>query len=384
VGARRLVVTHIVEAFVGGVRRHILDLLWGLPLERFEQRLICSVEREPSCRALLSELVYEGFDVLEVPMVRRISPLQDLHCLRQIRQLLREQPPDIVHTHSAKAGFLGRHAASQACSARIVHTPHVLPFQTRVSSLAVWMYRKLERYAGRRTDAMIALSEYQAGLMEWARLVPAERVRVIRNGIDPAAMQVEVDRNSLRSQLDIPPEAVVIIALGNLRPQKGYDTLVAAAPMVMEREPRACFLIAGAGEAADDIAAQIEAAELYPFVRMLGWREDVPELLAISDLFVMPSLWEGCPYALLEAMSAGVPVVASDIPGINDVIADGQSGWLTPSGRPDDLAATILVALGNDRASQSMAQEARQLVASDFSLDAMLEQTAALYEELAT
>jgi glycosyltransferase involved in cell wall biosynthesis len=387
---------HVLEATVGGTRRHLLDLCLGLPREQFDQHVVCSVLRDERFLQDIETLRGAGIEVTVLPMRRDISPLADGQCLRQLRGIMAQWRPDIVHGHSSKGGFLARLAAAGYPSAssgpagkpppysprpKIVYNPHGFAFQMRTSSLRRWLYLALERYAGGMTDRLIAPCESQRGLAVRERIVPEDRVAIIPNGIRAEDFAVSVDRQQFRQALGVPAEATLIGTVAALSPQKGLEYLVRAAAAVGRERPGVHLVVAGEGPLRgplERLAASLGAAEDTHF---LGRRDDVPQLLAALDLFVLPSLWEGLPYALLEAGAAGVPVVATDIPGNADLIQPGETGLLARPGDPLDLAVTLFRAL-DAPGLPHMAEALRERVRRDFTVEVMIEGHVRLYREL--
>jgi glycosyltransferase involved in cell wall biosynthesis len=170
--------------------------------------------------------------------------------------------------------------------------------------------------------------------------------------------------------------------VGALVEQKGHRTLVEAAPLVIDEMPHTTFVIAGSGTLREDLEARVNELGLGRRFRFLGQREDIPRVLAALDLFVMPSLWEGMPYAIVEAMAVGVPVVGSDIPGIADIVRPQETGRLAPPGDHEALAQTIRAALVEEGKSATMAQAAREIVLKEHSRERMLTSLAGCYERL--
>lgn len=376
----RVRVAQVLEAVVGGTKKHVLDLCRNLDPERFELCAVLSPLRDPdpgATRALLEEA---GVEVFHVPMRRGPAPLADMQAVRRIAQFLRRARPHILHAHSAKAGLLGRLAARRARVPAVVYTPHSFPFTMTVARPLREAYLRVERVLGRRTDCVVCVCETERETALRARVAPPERLVVIENGI-AFTPPLEVDRAQKLAALGLPADARVILCVGDLRAQKGHEFAVRAMRAVLEGEPRARLLIAGEGP----LGARLQRMAAPPGdrVRLLGPRDDVPELLACCDIFCQPSLWEGCPYALIEAAAAGCVLVGSAIPGIVDIIEDGVTGLLARPGSAEDLARTLLEALHRDDGRGEWGRAAQRLVMQRHTLERMVSLTAALYVELA-
>jgi glycosyltransferase involved in cell wall biosynthesis len=297
--------------------------------------------------------------------------------------VLRERDFDIIHCHSAKAGFLGRLAA-RGLRGRVLYTPHCFPFLMRVSAARRQMYRWLERIAGRLTDRLVAVSPSEAAIAARMRLLPEDRIVTIENGIDPQAWEPATDVSHKRAELSLGPGQHVVLSVGALRPQKGHRYSIEAAPQVLKACPDTAFLIAGEGELRPELEALIDRAGVAEHVRLLGARDDVAELLAVADCFVIPSLWEGGPYALLEAMAAGVPVVGVRIPGVVDWVRDGETGYGADPADPASLARAVVAVLGDPAEAGRRAASARDVVTTRNTEGRWLSRMAELYQDAAS
>lgn len=381
---------HILEATVGGTRRHLLDLCLGLPADRFQQHVVCSVLRDESFLTDVAALREAGIEVTILPMKREISLTSDWRCLRDLRRIMTDWRPQIVHGHSSKGGFLARLAArSVRPRPRLVYNPHGFAFQMRTSSWKQALYVGLERNAGRLTDVLVAACASQKDLALQHHLLPEERIRVVPNGIRAEEFQIQVDRKAIREELGLPAEAKLLGTVAALVPQKGVEHLVRAAVAVRRERPDVHLLIIGDGPLRGPLQRLAEHLELTAMpapahpngIHFLGQRHDVPRLLAALDLFVLPSLWEGLPYVLLEAGAAGLPVVATAIPGNVDLIEEGRTGLLAPAGDPLELALTLFRALDDPRLGE-YGHSLRDDVCRDYTMEKMIEGHVRVYEGL--
>ncbi|HJN18355.1 MAG TPA: glycosyltransferase, partial [Armatimonadota bacterium] len=311
-------VAQVVEAVEGGCKKHVLDLLCGLDCTRFEQTLIYSPHRDPEFDQTVRAATQNRVETIQCDFRRTALPHSALAVYRFLGKLFTTRRFDVLNFHSAKAGFLGRMAARNLHKGARIYTPHCFPFEMSDRPFRQAPYIWLERWAGKHTDRLVAVAPSEAKLSADWHVLPQDRVVTIENGIDPTPFLAESDTAAKRAELRIEPAQPVVLSVGALRPQKGYEFLVRAAPAVLRHHPDARFLIAGEGPLRGELerlAGRLGAAES---VQLLGARDDVPELLKIADCYAMPSRWEGGPYALLEAMAAGAPAVGHDIPGISD------------------------------------------------------------------
>lgn len=214
--------------------------------------------------------------------------------------------------------------------------------------------------------------------------LPAQTLTVIPNAIDPARLRLPdgFDRATARRALGLDPDSPLICTVARLHPYKGHRFLFQAAEHLIRQHPRATFAIVGRGEEEPGLRAQAAASSAAERIHFLGERADVPEIVAASDLFVLPSLNEGLSLAMLEAMALGVPVVATDVGGASDVLSTGETGWLIPPGDVRALTGAIDAALADPGQARAHAARAQALVRRDFSIETHLRSLEALYREV--
>jgi glycosyltransferase involved in cell wall biosynthesis len=335
--ARRPKVLIAMEPLFGGTLQHLEYLLAWLDPSEFEVHLAVSAERDPGVRGRFARWEAAGRRVHEVPMRRELAPLRDLRALVRLVRLCRRERFDLVHTHCAKAGFLGRLAARLSGS-RVLHTPHVFPFDRGGSRAAEALYLALERLAARWTDRMVLLSRYQVNQVLRRHILPLERVSVVPNGVDAARFRPG-DRTAARRALGLPADGPVALMLGRFCHQKGQDVLLAALRRLGAAAP--LTVLVGSGPQAESVRQGLRGLSGTCAVRVEG-ETDRPELwYAACDLVVMPSRYEGMPYVLLEAKSAGRPVAVSLVSGMEEFVRQGVDGFLLPPGDAEALAAVL-------------------------------------------
>ena len=384
-------VLQVMECTIGGTRRHLRDLVHGLLLRGIEVEVACAALREPRMVEDMQAMRAAGAQVHAIPMVRPISPLRDAwHALRLAGVVL-DRRFDVIHTHSSKAGALGR-ADGLLCSGAVrVHTPHTFAFsfsegragQGGESVGPVGMVLATERLLGRCTHAMIHVSASEREEGQGFRVVAPGRARVVPNGIDPAPF-ANGARAALRAvarrELGLPADARVVGGVGLLNDAKGFDVLVAAAPHL---PPDVHVLVVGHGERDDQLRRQAEGLGVGARVHFAGWRDDLPRVHAAMDVFALPSRWEGLPYALLEALASGLPCVSTDVNGSRDVLSsDPPCGLLVPPEDPPALAAALTRLLDDAALRARLSALGPPRVREAFTIDAMVDATLALYREL--
>ena len=395
----RIKLLEVLEANMGGARKHVFQLLRGLDRDRFELHLACSTQRDEGVAAELDALRSEGLRVFPVRMLRRPAPLSDFAALGALTRLMRAERYGLVHTHASKAGFLGRLAARRARVPAVVHTPHTFPFERR-DTLFAPLYRLLERRAGRWADRIVLVSASQRHVAEAAGIGPADRLVVIPNGIP---MPTGESRHKYRSELGLGDSDVAMAFVGRLAPQKDVQTFLAVAGELRRALPSVRLFVAGSAdnrhylrslrpaptpeawrvlaEGGKEPRGVVHWSPELP-VQVLGHRADAADLVAAFDVVLLPSLYEGLPYSLLEAMAQRVPVVASDVTGNRDAIEHGRSGFLVALGDVSAFASQALSLLRDAACRAHMGDAARERVAAEFTEDRFLRRMTELYEGL--
>jgi glycosyltransferase involved in cell wall biosynthesis len=371
-----------MEATIGGTRRHLVDVARGQRRRGFDVCLAISAEREPRFRQDLAALAGEGVRVEEIPMVRAVRPGLDLRHLRRLEGLLREFEPDIVHTHSSKAGVLGRLASAGTDVGQRVHTPHTFAFLfgAEFGPLRRRLFRELESALAQLTQRTVAVSAGEAATFRASGVVPADRIRVVPNGVDPAAYLSAMP--IARGDLGVPENAPLIAVVGLLHVAKGQDLLLQAL-----RAPgleRAHALVVGDGEWRAHLEQLSRSLGVETRAHFLGWREDVPAILCACDCLALPSRWEGLPYIVIEASLAGLPIVATRVDGAGELLRDGESGILVELESADELGAALARVLALPREQRlAMGRLARERALAGYSLERMVDGLSAVYAELA-
>ncbi|RLC71029.1 MAG: glycosyltransferase family 1 protein [Chloroflexi bacterium] len=319
---------------------------------------------------------------IEPALVREINPLKDLLALFRLTRFIRRGRYTIVHTHSSKAGILGRWAAYLAGTPIIVHTVHGWGHHDRQSPLVRRSYILLERVTQRITDKLIVVSprNIEKGLADG--IGTPEKYITIRSGIElDRFRRPSRSREDVRAELGIPVDSAVVGTVTRLSPQKAPLDFLDAAAHVAAQQPNVHFVIVGDGPLRADVEAQVVTLKLTERIHLTGLRRDVPDLLHSFDIFALSSLWEGLPRVLPQAMAAGLPIVATAVDGNAEAVTDGVNGLLTPPGDPQAMAAALLRLLDNPSLHRKMG-EAGRTRADEFGARKMVSDIAALYEKL--
>ncbi len=342
-----------------------------LQAEGHEVVVACTVER------FRKDLEEDGARVIHVPIPRRIDPLKDLNALITLYRLFRKERPDVVHTHTSKAGFLGRLAARLAGVPLILHTIHELPQNAVRSRKAKLVYRLLEQVAARWAHHLITVSYANERQILEERICPPNKLTTIREGLELEKYQPSQAPEAIRQRYGIPESALLIGTAARLEPAKGYGFLLEAFELIRARRPDAWLVCAGTGHLESELRAQAG-----PQVVFTGWVDDLVSTMAAYDIFVLSSLYEGLGIVLLEAMALARPVVSTAVGGTTDVVVDGETGYLVPSRDPQALATRVLQLLDTPERCQQMGAAGRERVEREFRAEAADDAMLALYTRL--
>lgn len=296
--------------------------------------------------SLLHEAQQSGAELIEIPHMRReISPWHDVLCYRDLKRLIRRLRPDVVHTHSSKAGILGRAAAWSQRVPAVIHTVHGLPFHDRQPRWLHRAYVTAEKWAAQRCHHLIAITPAMRDAFAAQGIAPPQRFTVIPSGVDMTRFKADpAQRAAVRAELGIPPDAPVLGIVARLDPLKGHDDLLDIFPRLRERLPELRMVWIGDGWDRARLEARIRQLGAQDRVMLLGLvpHEQVARLLTAVDVKALPSYQEGQSRTLVEALMCGCGIVAYDAGGIGSICIDGQTGRLVPVGDRDALAQAIL------------------------------------------
>ncbi|HEV3066992.1 MAG TPA: glycosyltransferase [Streptosporangiaceae bacterium] len=364
----------VITRLEGGAGILALRGATALDPARFEVTVITG-----SGTALIARARAAGLEVVVEPSLRApIDPVADLTALRRLSALLRQRGFDVVHTHTAKAGALGRLAARRAGAGRIIHTYHGFPFHEFQSRARRGAYVALERRLGRITDLALCVGSGVAVEAVRRGLISPDRIRTIGVAVD-ASLAVAADasaRKRARRLLGLPEHATVVGAVGRLAYQKAPEDFLAALRVL--GRPGVVGVWVGGGELAGRVA-RLAAAQPQAPVLLAGERDDVPALLPAFDVFTLPSRYEGLPTAVVEAMLCGVPVVATAVNAVGDLVVPGETGLLVPPRRPDLLAGAIRSLLDSPADAARMAATARARLGTRYTVPALRDALEAAY-----
>ena len=374
--ARLRVLRVIARMNVGGPALQITALARGLDPERFDQRLVTGLvdEGEADYREMRAPDVHA--DVIP-GLGRSPRPLDDLRALRDLHRLMRSFRPHIVHTHTAKAGALGRVAARAAGVPAVVHTFHGHLLHGYFSPTVTRAVILTERTLARATTRLFSVGAQVRDELLAAGIGRPEQYRVVPPGVD---LPTFPSWDTARKELGLPLDAAIVAFVGRITAVKRPDRLVEAFARGSASRPDAVLAIAGEGDLLDEVRRQ--AAPLGDRVRFLGWRGDVTTVLAAADVVLLTSDNEGMPVSLIEAAMAGRAAVTTNVGSAGEVVADGETGFVT-STDVDAVADAVRILLERPELREQFGTAAARRAAALFSSRRLVTQTAELYEEIA-
>ncbi|MGI5880027.1 MAG: glycosyltransferase family 4 protein [Syntrophomonadaceae bacterium] len=357
----------ITQGIRGGAQNHVRDVARHLYSAGYDVQVAVGVEGP-----LIDELESSGIVVHHIPaLVREISPVKDFKAYLELTGLVKRIQPDLITTHSSKAGILGRLVCRRQ-NIPNVFTAHGWAFTEGISELKRWVYTFVERSAAKWTDRIICVSEYDRKLALDYSVAAEAKLIAVHNGI-PLLEDVDLARPDKG-------DVVNIIMVARFSEQKDHGLLLEAVPNINSRQ-RFRVQLVGDGEKFDEMMTRAQQMGLEN-VEFLGNRSDVASLLSQAHIFVLTSNWEGFPLTILEAMQAGLPVVASDVGGVREAVTEGTTGYLIPRGDVQTLTSRLQYLINEPGIRAQMGINARRIFEENFTLDKMMHETIAVYEKV--
>ncbi|HVG19537.1 MAG TPA: glycosyltransferase [Blastocatellia bacterium] len=366
-------VLHLINSFeIGGTERQAVALIGRLDPERYDVKVAALRNRGP----FYQEIEARFPNVPEFPLTSFYNA-NAVRQLARLRALMTRERIDILHAHDFYAGLIGA-AAGRLAGARVIACQRHLKLSNR--AVHEWGTRLTHRMAHRILVNSEAIRDHILS-RGGAR---AAKIIVIKNGISSIADSPEARdlRDRVRRELELGEDSKLVGMVARLQPVKGHRFFLEAAARVVGKEPKAQFVLVGGGPLKGDIEDQAARLGIKGRVHLLGDRTDAARLVASFDLLVLASLHEGLPNAVMEAMAAGVPVVATAVGGTKELIADGETGYLVPPADADALSERIAFALANEADRIRVAEAARRFVNAEFGVERMVASVQRLYDEL--
>jgi glycosyltransferase involved in cell wall biosynthesis len=354
---------------VGGAERFLLGLAQRLDRQRFAMHICC-------LNVLRGNALQQEFEQLGLPVkVIGTKRFFDLRTILEIARYVRQHQIDIIHTQLTNADIVGR-LVGRALNRPVISTLQNEPLDyNRHRWIHTWLNRVTARYLA---TELIPVSERlrEQFIDEWQ--IPPSRIHTIYNAV-PMEEYLAVPEDAPRHADGDGP---IITNIGRLSPQKAQHHLLTAAKMVLDQRPDARFMIVGQGRLDQPLKEQAQRLGIADRVTFTGLRKDIPAILAQTDIFTLPSLWEGLPLTAIEAMAAARPVVLTDVGGNSELVQSGVNGVIVPPDNVDALVDALVTLLNDDQRRNAMGRAARQRVQHDFSIDTIAAQHEALYESI--
>ena len=371
----------ITRLVVGGAQENTLLTVRHLDRRRYDVALVSGPSVGPE-GSLEAEVPCDVPFVRVPELVRPPQPPKDVVALWKLYRLMRRGGYHIVHTHTTKAGLLGRVAARLARVPVVVHTPHGHAFHGYLNRVASEALRRVEAALASWTDAIVCLTEAERSDHLRLGVGRPQQFEVVHSGVDLGRFRSPPpDPEAKRRELGLPAAARVVGCVARLAPVKGVQYLLEAVPRIRASVPEVVVVFVGDGELRPQLERRAQELGVDGVVRFLGLRRDVHEIVPLFEVAVQPSLNEGMGKAAVEAMAAGKPVVASAVSGLQDVVRPGRNGVLVPPGDPDALSRAVVDLLRDaDRARRLGEAACRD--ADSYGVEAMVARLEALYERL--
>jgi len=378
-------VLHVITRLVvGGAQENTLYTAKLLNKQKFETLLVTGPSDNEPEGSLDAEADEARIPLIKIPeLVRNPHPVKDMIALWKLFCLMKKTKFDIVHTHCSKAGILGRIAAKLAGVPIIVHTPHGHVFYGYFNASVSWLFIVMERLVGTFTDKIITLTERGKEEHIYYRIAKPEKFVAIPSGIDIRTLRSHaVDARKKREELGVRDEDFLIGTIARLAEIKGHKYLIAAMPEIIREIPQAKLLLVGDGPLKNELVRMCYELNIIDKVLFLGIRKDVPDLISVMDLFVLPSLNEGMGKVFLQVQAMGKAVIAADVGGVCEIVKHGENGLLIPPKDPRAIARACIELLKDPTRSTEMGLKGKAQVDKRFSVETMVEKIERLYDDV--
>lgn len=368
---KKICVLHVAEA-AGGVERY-LETLFKYSKDKVENILVCSQNYD-----------YEKFKkladrVIVLKMAHDIEPSSDIKVERTLRRIIKQLKPDIVYAHSSKAGAFAR-IADLGLKNKVIYNPHGWAFNMQQSAKKKEMYKWVEKISAHFCDKIVCISDAEKESALREKICKPSKLQVIYNGIDLEEIEKTVPMS--RAQLGIPEDAFVVGMVGRLSKQKAPDTFVKAAKLIKEKIPNAFFLMVGDGELRDQIEGLINQYDLGSSFLITGWVDNPTAYMKIMNVGMLLSRWEGFGLVLPEYMACGVPIVATNVDAIPNIIQDGINGMLVDKDDYHKAADAVDRLFKQPDLTSSLVKTADNIVKTRFNGKRVAQNSEQLYKEL--
>ncbi len=365
-------ILHIISQLgMGGAERQLYLLLKGLRSQY--DFIVVSYDKE---RLDYMDAI-QSLGVQVIVILKGPGLIGRLRFLKELRNLIRTIAPDIVHTWLSSANFWGRIACLLSKKKR-----RIIASVRNVGEMDKKILETLaDRLLAKKTDVIIA-NTFAARNYMLSYKIPEKKIRVIHNGIDPKSYDFSATKGEIRKQLSIPQDKVLIGTVGRMMPQKNHFMFVEVAREILRKRNDVHFVLVGDGELRQNIEALISKYGLCEMFTLTGQRDDIPQLLRAFDIFILTSLWEGLPNVIMEAMCARLPVVATDVGGVSELISPGENGFLVPPNDINSMVRDINKLIDSAKLRSDFGLSGRSKIERQFSLKNTYDLYSSIYDEL--
>lgn len=378
-------VLHIISRIQkgGGAEKNTLMTIEGLLNNGYDVTLLVGndsnvdyAEKSISC-----PIVKEPY------LIRAINPFSDFMAFVKIYKFIKAGDFDIVHTHLAKAGVLGRLAAYLAGTPIIIHGLHGITFHKGLNFFSRNIYLFFEKIAGKFTDAFISVGEDLKKIYIEARIGNPKNYFVVYSGVDLNRFYnvdnlSKKEKNNLRTDFGLSEEDVVIGMIATLEYRKGHKYAIEVAKRLVVNNPNVKFIFVGDGNLKNDLMIDVKKNGLDKNIIFTGYLNEVERVFAVCDIILLTSLWEGLPQVLVQAVAASRPIISFDVEGVREIVVDGKNGIIVPIKNVDCLVDKIKYLISNPEKAILMGKEGRALIGDRWKIERMIEQTVSIYEKL--
>ena len=367
------VITHLP---VGGAQDNTLYTVELLDKVKYDISLCCNLNGELVSRAKK----VKHLKLYDVPNLRReVSIINDIRAFLYLYKLIKKENFTIIHTHSSKAGFLGRIAAMLNKTPIVIHTIHGFAFHDYMNSFKKNIFIYLEKLSAKWTHGLVTVSNLNKKKVVDLGIAPIEKLKNIYSGID-LTLFINEKNDQFRKELNLDSNHLLLGSVGRLSNQKDPITMIEAFCIVIKRFPNAHLTLVGEGELRDEILIKIDQLQLNGRVHLTGNKNDPWKIYHSLDLFIMSSIYEGLGRSITEALSCGVPVVCTSVEGVPEIVRDNETGILVPPKDPGALATGIINSLNDMDNAKRMAEEGRKFVNENFDVNKMVDDIDSLYD----
>lgn len=381
---RKYKILHIITRWTngGGAERNTYFNIKGLDKNKYEVDLVIGGDSKSMPESL------EGVKVIKINSLRRnIHPIDEIRAFFKLYFLIKRNKYDLVHTHLAKAGMLGRLTAKLAGTPVIIHGLHGSLFHDALNPLVSFVYKKLEQFSALYTTWFISVGEDLKYRYLKAGIGRENNYSVIRSGIDldkfrKASDLSDNDLKSIKEKLNIDSENIVIGMVASLEPRKGHKYAIKVAEEIIKRYPNVKFLFVGEGYLRFNLERVVREKNLQKSIIFMGFRRDVEKIMAIFDVLILTSLWEGLPQVLVQGSIMGKPIVSFSVEGANEIVKEGENGFTVSLKNTSKMVEKLDYLISDLKRARIMGKKGKKLITEEWKVENIIKKTNNIYNFL--